>query len=98
MGALILADPRDGMVANRAVIDTDARLRGPHGFGPDSLPVGADDYTLAFDREYGHLLRIEGRSAGHAFEVTKVTAVSYGYDIPSNLFDDPKLPMDQFGP
>lgn len=96
VGALILDNPRDGTVAGRAVIEVDARLREPLASGFDSLPIGADVYTLSIDRKYGHLLRIEARTEGHAFEVIEVTGVSYGDDIPSELFHDPKLPTDRF--
>ena len=62
-----------GQWPGRAVIGVDARLREPLASGFDSLPIGADVYTLSIDRKYGHLLRIEARTEGHAFEVIEVT-------------------------
>jgi hypothetical protein len=86
------------VVANRAVIEVDARPRTSHGLWPHWLPAGADEYGLAFDAKHGHLLRIEGRSASHAFEVIEITAISYPHDIPTHLFDDPTLPSDRLLP
>jgi len=88
VGALVLTEVGDAVVAGRAVVDVVARERDGR-LWPHWLPPGADDYLLAFDLEHGHLLRTAARSGGREFGIREVVSVAYGDDIPAAVFAGP---------
>jgi hypothetical protein len=69
-------------VAGRPVVAVRAvRRRSEPSLWPHWLPFGADDYELRFDRQFAHLLAIQGRADGNVYEEILVTEITYGAPI-----------------
>lgn len=87
--ALTFGTPEESLVAERAVARVKAMQR-PHGqLWPHWLVWGADEYELAFDLEFGHLLSFQGYRHGTALGGVEITTVAYGRSLDSALFSLP---------
>ena len=82
---LSFAEPREASVAGRQVARVHATQR-VGGLWPHWLIWGANEFDLAFDLEYGHLLLVEGYRDGHLLGAIEVTSITYGDQLEDETF------------
>jgi hypothetical protein len=78
--------PQEDMVAGRRVVRVRARERPEEHLWPQWLIWGADEYVLAFDLQFGHLLVVEGYRRDRLLGSVEVTSVEYGGTIDETTF------------
>ena len=83
---LSFGEPRQAVVAGRQVARVHATQRAGGGLWPHWLIWGANEFDLAFDLEYGHLLLLEGYRDDHLLGATEVTSISYGDQVEDDIF------------
>jgi hypothetical protein len=86
VSCLSLDELGGGSIAERPVVRVRARPRPEAILWPQWLPVGADEYLLAFDVEWGSLLFFEGRRRGQVLGSVEVTSVTFGEPIDDGIF------------
>ena len=77
------------MAAGRPALEVTAKPR-PRGVGPVELfPYGADDLSLAVDRERGVILRFEASAGGEPIRRLEVTEIAFDEPLADDLFAVP---------
>ena len=90
LGALVLEAAGAGEVAGRPALLAHARPRRGRddeaSWALHEIGAGAEEWSLAVDREHGVLLSVEARRGGEPFHRVEVLELTVGEPIPDDVF------------